>query len=254
MRLINRKNHSPPEVENPYWISFSDIMAGLLAIFILTLVTLMIQLHEQIIIQKDVKKRVENALRELANIDERRKELVNEIQENLQKKGIIVEIQENHSVIRIPDDQLYFNSGEHNIIKKLEKLVDQVGSVLEIALSRKDRMQYIDTIFIEGHTDSLPFREGEMGNWGLSSYRAIAVWKFWTEKPGNQKSFSKMKNRNGKKVFSVSGYASTRRVEVIEDTNSKRKKNRRIDLRFSMKIPDAVDLNKILDEFKNAGS
>ena len=254
MRLINRKSNSQPEVENPYWISFSDIMAGLLAIFILTLVTLMIQLHHQISIQKELKEKVENALSDLAQVDEIRRELVEEIQNNLLKKDIRVEIQENHSVIRIPDDQLYFNSGEHNIIKKLEKLVDQVGAVLEIALSKKNRMAYVDTIFIEGHTDSLPFRKGEMGNWGLSSYRAIAVWKFWTEKPGNQKSFSKMKNRNDKKVFSVSGYASSRRLEKTEDTNSKRKRNRRIDIRFAMKIPVAEDLKNILDEFKKAGS
>ena len=249
MRLINRKN-TQTDVENPYWLSFSDIMAGLLAIFILTLVTLMIQLYQQIAVQKDVKRKVEKALSELVQIDEMRKELLVEIKENLQKRGINIEIQENHSVIRIPDDQLYFKSGKHDIQKKLEKLVDQVGIVLEKALNKKNRMKYVDTIFIEGHTDSRPFKKQEMGNWGLSSYRAIAVWNFWTEKPGKQLSFTKMKNINNKNVFSVSGYADTRRVELNEDTDLKRKRNRRIDLRFSMKIPVAEDLKNILDEFK----
>ena len=214
----------------------------------------MIQLYQQIAVQKDVKRKVENALSELSQIDEKRKELLVEIQENLQKKGITVEIQENHSVIRIPDDQLYFKSGKHDVPKKLEKLVDQVGIVLEEALNKKDRMEYVDTIFIEGHTDSRPFKKQEMGNWGLSSYRAIAIWKFWTEKPGNQVSFTKLKNKNNKNVFSVSGYADTRRVEMDEATDLKRKKNRRIDLRFTMKIPVADDLKNILDEFKRVGS
>lgn len=253
MRLTNRKGPQP-DIENPYWLSFSDIMAGLLAIFILTLVTLMIQLYQQIAVQKDVKRQVEKALSELVQIDEMRKELLVEIKENLQKRGINVEIQENHSVIRIPDDQLYFKSGKHDIQKKLEKLVDQVGIVLEKALNKKDRMKYVDTIFIEGHTDSRPFKKQEMGNWGLSSYRAIAVWNFWTEKPGKQLSFTKMKNINNKNVFSVSGYADTRRVELNEDTDLKRKRNRRIDLRFTMKIPIADDLQNILDEFKRTGS
>ena len=253
MRLTNRKGPQP-DIENPYWLSFSDIMAGLLAIFILTLVTLMIQLYQQIAVQKDVKRQVEKALSELVQIDEMRKELLVEIKENLQKRGINVEIQENHSVIRIPDDQLYFKSGKHDIQKKLEKLVDQVGIVLEKALNKKDRMKYVDTIFIEGHTDSRPFKKQEMGNWGLSSYRAIAVWNFWTEKPGKQLSFTKMKNINNKNVFSVSGYADTRRVELNEDTDLKGKRNRRIDLRFTMKIPIADDLQNILDEFKRAGS
>jgi len=249
MRLTHRKAPQT-DVENPYWLSFSDIMAGLLAIFILTLVTLMIQLYQQIAVQKDVKRQVEKALSELVQIDEMRKELLVEIKENLQKRGINIEIQENHSVIRIPDDQLYFKSGKHDIQKKLEKLFDQVGIVLEKALNKKNRMKYVDTIFIEGHTDSRPFKKQEMGNWGLSSYRAIAVWNFWTEKPGKQLSFTKMKNINNKNVFSVSGYADTRRVELNEDTDLKRKRNRRIDLRFSMKIPVAEDLKNILDEFK----
>jgi len=253
MRLTHRKAPQT-DVENPYWLSFSDIMAGLLAIFILTLVTLMIQLYQQIAVQKDVKRKVEKALSELVQIDEMRKELLVEIKENLQKRGINIEIQENHSVIRIPDDQLYFKSGKHDIQKKLEKLVDQVGIVLEKALNKKNRMKYVDTIFIEGHTDSRPFKKQEMGNWGLSSYRAIAVWNFWTEKPGKQLSFTKMKNINNKNVFSVSGYADTRRVEMNEDTDLKRKRNRRIDLRFTMKIPIADDLQNILDEFKGAGS
>jgi len=253
MRLTHRKAPQT-DVENPYWLSFSDIMAGLLAIFILTLVTLMIQLYQQIAVQKDVKRKVEKALSELVQIDEMRKELLVEIKENLQKRGINIEIQENHSVIRIPDDQLYFKSGKHDIQKKLEKLVDQVGIVLEKALNKKNRMKYVDTIFIEGHTDSRPFKKQEMGNWGLSSYRAIAVWNFWTEKPGKQLSFTKMKNINNKNVFSVSGYADTRRVELNEDTDLKRKRNRRIDLRFTMKIPIADDLQNILDEFKGAGS
>ena len=138
MRLNPRKA-AQAEVENPYWISFSDIMAGLLAIFILTLVTLMIQLYQQIAIQKEVKKKVENALSELAQIDDVRKELLIEIQDNLQKKGIHVEIQENHSVLRIPDDQLYFKSGKHDIPKKLEKLVD---------LIHKDYLRYQQKSYI----------------------------------------------------------------------------------------------------------
>ena len=254
MRLINKKGPTPQEVENPYWVSFSDIMAGLLAIFILTLVTLMIQLYQQIADQKDVKRKVENALSEMSQIDEKRKDLLVEIKDSLQKRGIYVEIQENYSVIRIPDDQLYFKSGKHNVPKKLEKLVDQLGTVLEEALNKKGRMEYVDTIFIEGHTDSRPFNKQEMGNWGLSSYRAIAIWKFWTEEPGNQISFTKLKNKNNKNVFSVSGYADTRRVEIEENSELKRKKNRRIDLRFTMKIPVAEDLKNILDEFKRTGS
>ena len=45
MRL--RRSHNPlGEEENPYWMSFSDIMSGLLVIFILASTALMLQLLE----------------------------------------------------------------------------------------------------------------------------------------------------------------------------------------------------------------
>jgi cell division protein FtsN len=45
--MISRRKRSgygkSPDSENPYWVTFSDLMAGLLVIFILALVTMMIQ-------------------------------------------------------------------------------------------------------------------------------------------------------------------------------------------------------------------
>ncbi len=248
----NKKNTSHVESENPYWISFSDIMAGLLAIFILTMVTLMIQLNEQINITKETRQEVEKALEELAQIEEIRKDLLEEVQINLEERNIHVEISENNSVLRIPDEQLYFYSGKYIIPQNRENLLNAVGKVLETALINQDRLRYIDTIFIEGHTDSQRY-DKEMGNWGLSTYRAIAVWNFWTDNPGKQNTFIEMLNMDNKPLFSVSGYADTRRVELEEKTNSERKRNRRIDLRFTMRTPISGDLRRLLDKFKTAG-
>ena len=138
MNIFGKNVPTPSETENPYWISFSDIMAGLLAIFILTLVTLMIQLHYQIAITKETQKKVEQALEELSRVNEIRKDLLEEIQADLLRKNIKVEIRENNSVLRIPDDQLYFKSGEYYIPKEKTTLVDEVGSVLEKALNKKE--------------------------------------------------------------------------------------------------------------------
>jgi len=53
MRLGKSKEVSVDE-ENPYWMSFSDIMSALLVIFILASVILILQLME---IQKELKER-----------------------------------------------------------------------------------------------------------------------------------------------------------------------------------------------------
>ena len=56
------------------------------------------------------------------------------------------------------------------------------------------------------------------------------------------------KNGYGKNLFSVSGYAATRRVNLIENTDADKKQNRRIDLRFTVKKPSSEDWEKILND------
>lgn len=251
-----RASPAPPaqgEEENPYLLSFSDILAGLLAIFILALITLMIKLDQQASLAQDTRERVQTALAELARIEELRRDMLEEVKLSLARHNIQVEISDNHSVLRIPEQQLHFESGRYRIPPAQAETLQLIGKVLKNALLRAQRLQFIDTIFIEGHTDSRPLHGVEMGNWGLSAHRAIAVWQFWTEDPGLLKSFLLMTNRQGKPLFSVSGYADTRRVIRPDVTPEERQKNRRIDMRFTMRTPLTGDLMTLLDDFKQAG-
>jgi len=115
-------------------------------------------------------------------------------------------------------------------------------------MSQKDRLNYIDTIFVEGHTDSAPL-ERIMGNWGLSTYRAISVWNYWEAQESQAKLLSQLKNHEGEPVFSVSGYGEKRRL-ILDDLNEvDRRKNRRIDVRFTMKSVQRSDLENLIDRF-----
>jgi len=227
------------EPDNPYWISFSDIMAGLLVIFILASVLLIIKLS-------NMQNKVENAISEIQNTNYIRSLMLTEIKEILAKKGINVEISENQSVLRIPDERLYFESLSYEIPSNKKKLVGEIGRTLYYAILKKDRYKYIDTIFIEGHTDSLKAASINMGNWGLAAYRAISVWKYWSEELEIGWKLRTLKNSYNKPMFSVSGYAATRPLISKDDTEYKRRKNRRIDLRFSMKKPIIADYENIL--------
>ena len=234
-----RQSHSPDE-DNPYWISFSDIMAGLLVIFILACVLLIIKLST-------MEERVHDAIKEIQNANQIRATMLIEIRKQLAKQGIIVEISENYSVLRIPDERLYFDSLCYEIPEDKKKLLEEIGYALYDAIIKNQRHIYIDTIFIEGHTDSRKAVSLEMGNWGLSSYRAIAVWKFWSEQLEIGPSFKILKNSYGKPLFSVSGYAATRPLVKNDNTTQKQRKNRRIDLRFSMKKPVISEFESVLD-------
>ena len=58
------------------------------------------------------------------------------------------------------------------------------------------------------------------------------------------KRLNERKNHNGAPLFSVSGYGETRPVQVVQETETDWQKNRRIDIRFTVRQP-------ALEEFKN---
>jgi len=240
IRAFERRHPRSPDEDNPYWISFSDIMAGLLVIFILACVLLIIKLST-------MEERVHDAIKEIQNANQIRAAMLLEIRKQLAQQGIIVEISENYSVLRIPDERLYFDSLCYKIPDDKKKLLAEIGNALYDAIVKNKRHTYIDTIFIEGHTDSRKAISLEMGNWGLSSYRAIAVWKFWSEQIAIGPAFKALKNSYGKPLFSVSGYAATRPLVVHDNTTEKQRKNRRIDLRFSMKKPVISEYESVLN-------
>ena len=97
--MINRaktKNDTTRgDEENPYWISFSDIMAGLLIIFILASLVLIVELLE-------TREQVDRNIASIIEAEEARGAILREIQDELEKRNILVEISDNESVLRIP--------------------------------------------------------------------------------------------------------------------------------------------------------
>lgn len=292
------KNPKNGEDENPFLLSFSDLMASLLAIFILALVVMMIQLHKQKldliktppeIVSKEQhetilkeNERLKALLAELKtglkeiqtiqakvieNLDavgsSREKQLANmleSIQQDLRKQGIEVIVAENGTVLRIPENALSFELSKYNIQDRYKSSADVIGSVLLKYLNNKENLELLDTVFIEGHTDAVPNRQ-EMGNWGLSTYRAISLWRHWTENPGQ---FADLKNLMTavneesdikRPLISTSGYADTRpadlkRIGSLQRGITGNAADRRIDIRFTLISSKKKDVgeSKILSE------
>jgi len=243
MKGSMRHHSSSVDEENPYWISFSDIMSGLLVVFILASLVLILQIMEK-------KAQVNDAIEELAKAEQARYDILYEIKNELEKNNIKVEVTDNDSVLRIPDDQLTFKSDKYNVPRHSEgqRRAILIGQVLYDAVVTGNRQKYLDTVFIEGHTDSQRSRAfKEMGNWGLSTFRAISVWQFWNDQLGKRANLASILNHEGKPLFSVSGYAAQRRVVVREIKPVDFQKNRRIDIRFTVKRPKLSDYQGIIE-------
>ena len=240
MRLF-RATAPPVDEENPYWISFSDLMSAILVIFILATLALIIELTQR---THDI----DSGIDQLKKAEQARQDILSEVKEELEKISIKVLIADNETVIRIPEETLSFGSGKDAIPSKMLSDVKNIGAILHTAIVKNQRFKYLDTVFIEGHTDSIPIKFGKYkskGNWGLSADRAITVWKLWSEELAVTPPLNELRNHTQQNLFSVSGYAATRRVQYVENTAEQRAKNRRIDIRFTVKMPSIEDLEQV---------
>lgn len=255
MKLSRRRTAKHQDGDgDSYWISFSDLMSALLVVFILAVVVLVLQLSEK---QQEVQAQQDHFNEQIGTLQKAevvRKEILEEIQTELQQQGIEVLITENNSVISVPSEKLGFAASSFEIDKAFEPVALAIGSVISERVREDDRMEYLDTVFVEGHTDNMAFDGLEgTGNWGLSTFRAISLWSLWEDKLPASHKLSALENLDKQLLFSVSGYAETRPVSAIQKNDAEREVNRRIDIRFTIVRPDAEDLINISKMFKEDG-
>lgn len=247
---LHRRGKPQVDEENPYWMSFSDIMSVLLIIFILASVVLIVQLME---IREQLEEQQQEFTEEiqlLRQAEEVRRTILHEAAQELQRKGIQVSVSENDTVLSIPNDILGFETAEFDLGPQYQETATQIGNVLADVILQDDRVNYLDTVFVEGHTDNRPFQgmRGK-GNWGLSAFRAISLWQHWLDSLPADRRLNSLKNQDGQPIFSVSGYADTRPVTEFQESEEDLRANRRIDIRFTIRRPTMEDYRAVQDEF-----
>lgn len=231
------QSHKRADEDNPYWISFSDIMSGLLVLFMLVSLALILDL----IVKRNALNR---QLNYMAGIEQVRTDVLLEIEGELREENINIEISDNNSVLRVPDNVLTFASGRSEIPvdEESRRVIRKIGEAIRSTIIDGDRYQVFDTIFVEGHTDNQPFIHPViMGNWGLSTNRAIEVWNYWDGNVMDSPKLSELINHAGIPLFSVSGYGETRPIQTPQNTDEQRQRNRRIDIRFTVRRPTQED-------------
>lgn len=218
-----------PQIDSPaqdtFTISISDLMSGLLAIFILVLSYFILNFSQ--------------ATAQLTQNDVTRAELLHFLQEEMEREGIKVTVDERHGILRISEGVL-FDVGLADVKPQGQVVIKKLGGALEVALESEQFKGRVETIFIEGHTDNVPIvTEIFPSNWELSTKRAINTWLTMS---GASPKLTTLLNDKGEIIFSVSGYAETR--PIAENTTEEgRRENRRIDIRFSMAPPTEEDMS-----------
>lgn len=239
-----------------YLISISDMMAGLLFIFIITLVAFIINFQDAIQKQKEITRTQTEIVKRFTNLDQTRTELLQLLKLRLQKENIVVEIDTKHGVLRLTENAVQFETASASLDEQNEANLKTIGSVLNAVIpcyaSNPPTFQdctgfdksngKIDSIFVEGHTDNVPMNSYKFkDNWDLSASRAITAYRLLIP----DTVLNQIVNTNFQPIFSVSGYGEGRPVEGHSYTNPKSDPtNRRIDLRFIMTPPSLTDVQK----------
>jgi flagellar motor protein MotB len=265
--------------ENPFVLSFSDLMACLLAIFILALIVTMLELQkrkEELLREQEkikitlvelveslqeiqtIQSNIASALDGVSQRERSLAAMLDGIQKDLKERGVEVIVAENGSVLRIPEQGLSFALGKYDIPPSFEPNAKAIGEALAHALEQETNRRMLDTVFIEGHTDAVQ-NSREMGNWGLSAYRAISLWNYWTLKPGELSRMKDLQNlpsnpeQPSRPLISVSGYAETRSThspETAAAMKPDRPEDRRIDIRFTLAASEKQNLEDLQGDLK----
>lgn len=235
-----------------YYISISDLMTSLLFIFILILSYVMLSfVKKQDELNNEIKKIEQNL--------EFRAELLRNLQDDLFSKNINVEIDQDNGNMRLKSDVL-FGSGSADISEEGRRQISEIAKLLIQKMSEPKYADAIDTIFIEGHTDTVRIRvsnscRDQWTNKELSAQRAINTYMQMSD--ATEGAISHLKNIKKKHLLSYSGYADTRllcdesdpEIEKNEELLTACKaKNRRIEFYFTVNTPDTEKIRERLDE------
>jgi outer membrane protein OmpA-like peptidoglycan-associated protein len=205
--------------ESGYMASASDLMIGLLFIFIVMVMVLLSRKPEP----------PETPADPLATV-------VHTIGTKLQNAGVPVTINQVSGVISLPADTLFARGSadlENLGVRTLRQSTEQLQRVLPCYIYSQRRnlpsdcppnpqQVEIETILIEGHTDSVPLQRGDYNNWHLGLDRARAVYKVL-----GSEGMQSFRNERDQPVFGISSYADER-----PSSKNNEAQNRRVELRF----------------------
>ncbi len=182
------------------WVSYTDLMTGLMVIFMFIAINYIVQFIEYKFVEEDIY----NALME---------EFDKEIGENE------ISLSPNGTITFNPPEQNLFASGSARLSASFTSSLDEFIPRYLKQITEEDKIDKIKEIRIEGHTDAMPPKTNEDSyeyNLNLSSERAQNVLKYVRSHPSysgltdevkskleflftaNGLSFSRALNANGK--------------------------------------------------------
>jgi len=159
---------------DPFTLSYSDLMAALMLVFVLLLSAALLRIKEE-----------EESKEEQANrITLIKDEIITQLEAAFREEGISIEVDPQTGAITFKEEDVRFASGSYQLPEEGEVRLNQVIPVYLNVLMNPDFSDDVTQIMVEGHTDPQPFGAGGgspryetayLDNLGLSMLRAQSV-------------------------------------------------------------------------------
>lgn len=263
--------------EESFYITMTDIMVGLLFIFLLLIMYFAVQSK----VDQAETERTNELLRYQAAVAEQRNNLLQWIGAHLTESGVVgVEIIQDQGVIRLPEGIL-FGTGEWQFrvgsaaARTAHSLARAFDEVLPCSVLQSDGTPFlpsdeceqtafhnrnngfIQAIYVEGHTDNVPVRGALRGdpnltnNLRLSARRATTTYEAIIEVAPRILEFNGPvlgeRDLRFDPILASSAYGEWRPVASNETTTGQAA-NRRIDIRVVMYVPPNLEAMKEFHE------
>lgn len=202
---------------NIFWITMTDLMTGLVLVFVIMFFYTYMTSHLELMKQNLAKETATKSL-----------------QESLKNQKLDATIDPISGIVKISDLEL-FELSSYELSSKGKAYLDKFApAYLDSLFSNEYLNQNIDKIIIQGHTDSQTFAgkfsddEQYMKNMELSLNRAYAVANYMTNTPYNKENGNRLR-----KMIIVEGASFSN--PVIVNGKEDFAKSRRVELKLVMK-------------------
>lgn len=217
MAIMQKKSRNDYDSGNIFWVTMSDLMLGLAIIFITLFVLAMTGFNQKTIQQQRLKM-----------------EVAKKIEKELQSNNINVSIDKMSGDLEIPSSTL-FEVNSYILKPEGKKFLDELTPIyVNTIFSNKRLVDNIESIIIQGHTDSQAFagltniNDQFTYNMDLSTKRANAVADYMLRGKYNPKY-----NEGFRHMITVEG-RSFNDLILDENGNEDMAKSRRVEIKLKV--------------------
>lgn len=223
-----------------YWMSYSDMMSGLLLIFVLFLSISSFQFDEQSKLLTEQSEKIKIQQEKINNIIGVRTQLIEALKKQFKDSNLEINIDSQTGAIRFSSG-VFFDTNKYTLKPSGKEYLSKFIPLYINVLLNKENSKYISEIIIEGHTDT---NGTYMYNLDLSQKRAFEVTKYILS--DEFKEITNEEKSKLRKIITANGRSFSNPIKNKEGKVDL-DKSRRVEFKFRLKDEEMIqEMNRLL--------